>query len=708
MIGRVGEVLDHSRARLPDQTGFVQRDGVRVRYEIHGQGDRAILLLPSWSIIHSKLWKAQVHFLARHFKVLTFDGRGNGGSDRPLDPARYALAEFAADALAVLDATGTERAGLVADSRGAGWALQLAAEHPQRVSSAVFVSPALPLAAPHPWRQEAMESWGRPRAEYEGWFKYNRHYWLQDYGDFLQFFFSEVFSEPHSTKQIEDMVGWGLETTGEVAAATEAGYQLSAEQATALCGRISCPVVVVHSPDDRVVPYAAGATLARLTGGRLVILEGSGHGPQARDPVAINLLIRDTVRPPAPPQRRRRAVRRPRRALYVSSPIGLGHVHRDLAVARELRRLHPDLEIEWLAQDPVTRVLLEEGETVQPASAQLAGEAAHIDSEAAEHDLHVFQAWRRMDEILVANFMVFLDLVRERDYDLWVGDEAWEIDYYLHENPELKTAAYAWLTDFVGWLPMPDGGEAEARLTADYNAEMIEQVERFPRVRDRAIFIGDRADVVPGRFGPGLPGIRRWVSERYAYSGYIPGFDPAALDREELRHEFGYAAGDKVCLVAVGGSGVGGALLERVINAFPAASRLVPGLRMVVVAGPRVDPASLPRHPGVEVRGYVPRLRRQLAAADLALVQGGLATTMELTALRRPFIYFPLRHHFEQNYHVVYRLDRHRAGRRFSFEEANPESLARAIAEEIGREPDYLRVRPGGAQRAAAMISELL
>jgi UDP:flavonoid glycosyltransferase YjiC (YdhE family) len=129
---------------------------------------------------------------------------------------------------------------------------------------------------------------------------------------------------------------------------------------------------------------------------------------------------------------------------------------------------------------------------------------------------------------------------------------------------------------------------------------------------------------------------------------------------------------------------------------------------MIAVAGPRLDPASLPRQPGVEVRGYVPQLRRHLAACDVALVQGGLATTMELTALRRPFLYFPLRHHFEQNYHVAHRLQRHRAGRRVSFEEATSDNLAAAIAEELGREPAYLPVRRGGAERAAALISELL
>ena len=117
----------------------------------------------------------------------------------------------------------------------------------------------------------------------------------------------------------------------------------------------------------------------------------------------------------------------------------------------------PGLEIDWLAQHPVTRVLEARGERIHPASALLANESGHIESESAEHDLHCFHAIRRMDEILLANFMVFDDLVREEQYDLWIGDEAWELDYYLHENPELKRAAYAWLTDFVGWLPMEDG-----------------------------------------------------------------------------------------------------------------------------------------------------------------------------------------------------------------------------------------------------------
>jgi predicted glycosyltransferase len=314
-----------------------------------------------------------------------------------------------------------------------------------------------------------------------------------------------------------------------------------------------------------------------------------------------------------------------------------------------------------------------------------------------------------MDEILLNNFMVFHDIVRDDQYDLWIGDEAWELDYYLHENPEEKRAAYVWLTDFVGWLPMPDGGDREAFVTADYNAEMIEHIARYGRIRDRAVFVGNEDDIVPNAFGPDLPLIRDWTREHFDFAGYVTGFDPAAFaDREALRAELGYAPDEQVCIVTVGGSGVGGHLLRRVIDAFPEAKRRVPALRMVVVAGPRIDPASLPAHEGLEIRSYVHELYRHLAACDLAVVQGGLTTTMELTANRRPFLYFPLRHHFEQNFHVRHRLARYAAGRCMDFETATPEVVAAAIAEEIGREVSYRPVETDGAALAAARIAELL
>ena len=552
------------------------------------------------------------------------------------------------------------------------------------------------------------------RDTYEGWGKANRHYWLADYRGWVEFFMSQVFTEPHSTKPHEDGVAWGLDTTAETLLLTvPAVGEPAAADAEAICRQVRCPVLIVHGDQDGIVPYDTGVALAHWTGGQMETIHGGGHAPTLRDPIRVNLLIRnfaESVGHGVPTSRTwTRARDRRKRALYVSSPIGLGHVRRDLAIAAELRARHPELQIDWLAQHPVTLVLEERGERVHPASRWLASESSHIESEAGEHDLNAFHAIRRMDEILVANFMVYHDLVSDEPYDLWIVDEGWDVDYFLHENPELKRAPYAWLTDFVGWLPMPDGGDRERALTADYNAEMVEQIARFPSLRDRSVFVGNTVDVVPDTFGDGLPLIRDWVEQNYQFSGYISGISPVGLaDREAARAELGYRADEKVCVVTVGGSGVGIDLLRRVIAAFPAARRLVPGLRMVVVTGPRIDPACLPSHGGLEVHGYVHDLYRHLAACDLGVVQGGLTTTMELTASQRPFIYIPLRHHFEQNFHVRHRLAQYGAGRYMDYEEAEPETLAAAIAAEIARPVSYLPVETDGAVRAAACLAELI
>ena len=698
------------RAREPDRKGYTVREGVRLYWELYGEGDQTVFFLPTWSIIHSRHWKFQVAYLARHCRVLVMDGRGNGLSDRPLDPKAYADEAFAADALAVMDDSNTPVAALVSLSAGARWALLLAAKHPERVTSAVFIGPAVPLPPWKPFKDAANTVFEQQFDKHFDWQKYNADYWLRDHRGFLEFFFSRVFSEPHSTKQTEDAVSWGLETTPEVLVATARGEELTQQRATNLAERVSCPVLVIHGDEDEVVLHANGAALAQLTKGRLLTMEGSGHCPHGRDPVAVNLALREFLLPASPRPAHRRGLQRRRRALYVSSPIGLGHARRDVAIAQELRKLVPDLEIDWLAQDPVTRLLEANRERIHPASRDLASESKHIELESGPHRLHVFEAWRRMDEILLSNFMVFLEAVRARDYDVWIGDEAWEVDYYLHENPELKQAAYAWLTDFVGWLPMPALGERDAFLTADYNAEMIEQVERFPRLRDRAIFIGRPEDVVPGDFGPGLPQIRDWTERHYQFTGgYILGLDQHAVgDRNELRRRLGYRDGEVVCIASVGGSGVGAELLARLMKAYPAARRRIPRLRMIAVAGPRIDVSTLPSVEGVEVQAFVPDLDLHLAACDVALAQGGLSTTMELTAARRPFLYFPLRDHCEQNFHVRHRLERYRAGRCMDFDEATPENVATAIESLLSQPADYVEVETGTAARAARLIAELL
>jgi pimeloyl-ACP methyl ester carboxylesterase/predicted glycosyltransferase len=707
-----------SRARDPDLEGVVERGGVAIAYEVFGQGHQpTVVLVPTWSIVPSRFWKAQVGYLSRHYRVVTFDGRGSGRSGRPAGAAAYTNEQYADDVVAVMDATGTERAVLVSLSCGTAWTVHVAARHPERVLGLFAIAPSCGVSVPNLERDDI--PWERPLPTHEGWEKYNKGYWLGGgYDDFLEFFFDRMYSEPHSTKQYEDCVGWGHEVSPATLADTVSG-RVGCDGALCtpiepLCRLVTCPVTVLHGTEDHVRPHSIGERLAELTGGTLVLFEGSGHGPPARDPVRTNHLIAefvDRVSPP-PPTRTTwvRAARRPRKVLYLSSPIGLGHAQRDAAIAAELRLRHPDVTIDWLAQHPVTTVLAERGERIHPASAWLANESGHIENESGEHDLHAFQAIRRMDEILVSNFMVFADVVADGDYDLVVGDEAWDVDYFLHENPELKRFAFAWMTDFVGWLPMPDGGPHEAALTADYNAEMIEQRARFGRVRDRSVFVGNPDDIVDDDFGPGLPSIRGWTEANFDFSGYVTGFDPATLrGTDGLRTDLGVANDQKLCLVSVGGSGVGESLLRRVLDAVPRARSLVPELHVVLVTGPRIDPESLPPCRGVQVLGYVPDLYRYLAACDLAVVQGGLTTCMELTALEKPFVYVPLRHHFEQNFHVRKRLDRYEAGRFLPYEEAlQPDALAEAVAKEAGHVVTYRPVETGGASRAATMLAELL
>jgi hypothetical protein len=372
----------------------------------------------------------------------------------------------------------------------------------------------------------------------------------------------------------------------------------------------------------------------------------------------------------------------------------------------------PDLEIHWWAQPPVTEVLAGAGEIIHPASSDLVSESAHWESEAAHHDLPAFYAFRRMDEILCANYLLFDDVVRDTSYDVWVGDECWEIDYFLHENPERKIAPYVFMTDVIGFLPTDPGDPREAELCADYNADSIEKRERFPRLRDLSMFVGSFDELPDLSFGPGLPGIRSWSSRWFTSVPYVLPFNPAAYrDRARLRGRLGYPQDQPLLVAAVGGTAAGVSLLELTCDAFARLRKQVPDARMLLVTGPRIDPRLLPDTEGMDKRGYVPDLFEHLACADAAIVQGGLSTTMELVATGRPFIYFPLRRHWEQQHFVTHRLNHYRAGLRMDYTTTTADDLAatmRTALAEAGTGPGYRKVPRGGAGRAASRIATLL
>jgi pimeloyl-ACP methyl ester carboxylesterase len=285
----------------------VSRAGVELGYEAFGAGETTVLLLPTWTIIHSRFWKMQVPYLARYYRVITYDGPGNGLTARVTDPSRYAAASYAEDAIAVLDACGVERAVVVGLSMGGQYGVRLASSHPNRVAGLVLIGPALPLTPPRPDRASIATRFTQPYPENpRGWDKYNLAYWHDHYEDFTRFFFHQVFSEPHSTKPHEDAVGWASTAGPEVLEAEAlrprpeadgtVGSIASREKAVAFWSKamtnLACPVMVIHGTDDRIQPHEAGVAAARLTSGTLVSLTGSGHMPNVRDPVKVNLALR--------------------------------------------------------------------------------------------------------------------------------------------------------------------------------------------------------------------------------------------------------------------------------------------------------------------------------------------------------------------------------------------------------------------------------
>jgi pimeloyl-ACP methyl ester carboxylesterase len=680
---------------------YVQRADVKLFYQITGsEGPDVFLLHQCQPAAYSRLWKYQVPYLSRYFRVVTMDQRGNGRSDRT--PEGYDLETRYADLLAVLDEVIRPPFAFVALSCGAMIALRYVVEHPDRVSHLILVSGQYAESVPQPFEEKVARVF---REDFDGW---RSRLWKR------------CLREPHSLKAVEDGVAWSGETSPDVL--VESLRALDGQSVYDLLSRIEVPTLALHGTQDKIVPYThAQRMVEAIPGARLVTFEGGGHALPGREQVKVNRLIRDfvlgrTVEPATiPPTTGRRTPPRvrhstERRVLWLSSPIGLGHIQRDLAIARALREIYPDVSVDFLTADPADRVVAHWGERLHPAARLLYNDSAHFEGWAGDHELHAFNALWDMDENLAANFMTFADVVERERYDLWVGDEGWDLDYYLHENPELKGAPYVFLTDFIGMLPMRDDPTStEFTRCWEKNAENIDHLRLHPEVRDLSLLVGDEADVLDRPFGPNLPNMREWAREHFRFPGYTWHFDPSAYrDRAALRAALGYREGERVILVSIGGTRVGRHLLRKCAEAFALVAPRVPDARMLLVAGPRLDPAELPRHPRLDVRPFVPDLFRHHAAADLAVVQGGLTTTMELAAFRTPFLYFPLRNHFEQNFHVARRLERLGAGVRMDYDRTTVEDLAQAILDHLGKPTPWGEAPADGTGRAARMIAELL
>lgn len=285
---------EQMRARYPDIEGIAERDGGRIGFEVYGAGDPPIMFVPPWIIVHSRIWKAQIPDFARRHRVITWDARGNGRSDRPRDLAAHSDDAIARDLLAVLDASGTDAAVLVGLSSAAVPQIIVASEHPDRVLGLVLIGPSVPLGDQIPERDVPFEDVLETE---ERWAKQNRHFWGRDFRAFLEFFFGEMFNEPHSTKQIEDAVGYGSSTDAETLAATMHAASVDRDLFLRMCAALRCPVLVIQGDRDGITDVSRGIEVSRaIPQAQLELIEGGGHGPNGRDPIRVNLLIRAFLR----------------------------------------------------------------------------------------------------------------------------------------------------------------------------------------------------------------------------------------------------------------------------------------------------------------------------------------------------------------------------------------------------------------------------
>jgi len=396
------------------------------------------------------------------------------------------------------------------------------------------------------------------------------------------------------------------------------------------------------------------------------------------------------------------------RILYVSGSLGLGHVTRDLAIARELRALEPGVELHWLAASPASDFLAVKGETLVPEGASYRCETDLAEKTAgSDHALSLTAYVYRALGAWFHNAKVIGRAARRGGFNAIVGNETYEVivSSVLGKNVLPNGVPYIMMWDFYG-MEVTSRNLLEKLGAWGLNLIWSQERRITGQPGNASIFIGEPEDVPDRRFGLFLPNRRRYAEKHTHFVGYALSFDPATLlDRTNLRKELGYGP-EPLVVCTIGGTAVGRPLLELCGRAFPEAAKKIPGLRMVLVCGPRIDPALLDVPPGAERQGLVPDLYKHLAVSDLAIVQGGGTTTLEITALRRPFFFFPIAGQSEQEVTIAGRLARHKAGIRMDLGSMTPAELAEAIVANIGRSVSTAPVPVEGARRAAEIILE--
>ena len=392
--------------------------------------------------------------------------------------------------------------------------------------------------------------------------------------------------------------------------------------------------------------------------------------------------------------------------LFISGSIGLGHVLRDLAIAKALRQRRPDVEITWLADEPARSVIRNEGERIAPESAMVSYGTMRIEEAAKEFRTNMTMIGVDMIGDATANAEACHQVIEREGIDLVVGDEVYDLlEAVQNQHGLLKKAKLIFISDFVGFEAMTEN--PMERLYVNIANGKWYKTMLDPQIATRSLFVGVPEDIPEKDWGPFLSNFKDLVT-RMDFLGYILSFDPRDLsDRAKVRTTLGYGDGPLI-VCTVGGTSAGKPLLDLCAQAYPIIKRSLPQTRMILVCGPRIDPQLIEAQEGLNVVGYLPDLYRYLAACDLAITTASGTTSLELLALQKPFIYFPLEQHFEQNVHVSTSNRRRGADLRLLFSQTTPELLAKTVLENIGRKMDYEPIPLDGAKKAAVIIDDVL
>jgi len=396
-----------------------------------------------------------------------------------------------------------------------------------------------------------------------------------------------------------------------------------------------------------------------------------------------------------------------KRILFISGSLGLGHVTRDLVIAEKLREQYPNIDISWIAANPASMVLKEAGEKLLPEAGEWANENELAESLSKGAKLNLVQYVMAAQDVWKKNAGIFYKAMNKQRYDLAIGDETYELAIALREKQIQVDPTFVMMYDFIGVDAMTEA-QQEAKAAYFVNERWAHGYDNVPESLITLLFVGEEADIPDRTFGQSLPNRRDHVKERYHCIGYIVPFEPDDYaDKKNIRKKLAYGE-EPLIVCSIGGTAIGKPMLDLCAKAFPIIREKIPDLRMVLVGGPRVSLDSSETQQGIEVKGYVPRLFEHFAASDLAIVLAGGTTTIELTALRKSFIYFPLEEHFEHQIATAHRLSRHKAGVKMTFSETTPKSLAECAVANLGKEAPYPPIATEGAKKAVDIISRLI